>query len=214
MSVVHVVNQGECLTSIARRYGFKDHRALYEAPENEALRAKRPDPNVLHPGDEVVIPDRKPKTLTLATGKTHRIVLSRPKRKLTLKLQDADGQALADLPYTLAVGDLKFEGRTDSDGKLEEIIPAHHTEGTLRIGRSTWRLRVGALNPLRDTDDAGSSGIQARLQNLGYDPGPIDGVFGPRTSAAVKAFQEANGLDPTGTIDENFLSALERAYGC
>lgn len=34
--------------------------------------------------------------------------------------------------------------------------------------------------------------IQERLAALGYNPGPIDGIPGPETRAAVKAFQAAN----------------------
>jgi len=36
--------------------------------------------------------------------------------------------------------------------------------------------------------------LQQSLQELGYDPGPIDGIMGPRTQAAVAAFQQNSGL--------------------
>src|SRR5437870_4251126 len=38
------------------------------------------------------------------------------------------------------------------------------------------------------------AGLQQSLKAAGYDPGPIDGIIGPKTKAAVKKFQEANGL--------------------
>ena len=49
----------------------------------------------------------------------------------------------------------------------------------------------------------GSSGdavteIQRRLTELGYDPNGIDGSFGDGTAAALRAFQERNGLSGTG----------------
>lgn len=40
--------------------------------------------------------------------------------------------------------------------------------------------------------------IQLLLAYLGYDPGTIDGADGPKTRAAVKAFQATEGLDPDG----------------
>jgi len=43
--------------------------------------------------------------------------------------------------------------------------------------------------------------IQEGLLALGFDPGPIDGLMGPRTSGALKKFQEANGLPATGEAD-------------
>ncbi|EDM71035.1 hypothetical protein RAZWK3B_16600 [Roseobacter sp. AzwK-3b] len=36
--------------------------------------------------------------------------------------------------------------------------------------------------------------IQSRLSLLGFDPGPIDGVRGPRTDAAIVAFKKSVGL--------------------
>ncbi len=39
---------------------------------------------------------------------------------------------------------------------------------------------------------------QKALKAAGYDPGPIDGVLGPRTKAALEAFQADKGLEPDG----------------
>ena len=40
--------------------------------------------------------------------------------------------------------------------------------------------------------------LQWRLRALGYRPGPIDGIFGPRTRAAVGWFQYKHGLPVSG----------------
>lgn len=50
--------------------------------------------------------------------------------------------------------------------------------------------------------------VQAELQRQGYDPGLIDGDFGPATRAALLAYQQDNGLPVTGEIDEDTLGAL------
>ena len=42
--------------------------------------------------------------------------------------------------------------------------------------------------------------VQRALTGLGYEPGPIDGLMGPRTRAAVRAYQEASGLTADGTL--------------
>ena len=41
---------------------------------------------------------------------------------------------------------------------------------------------------------------QEALAARGYDPGPIDGVDGPRTRKAVMAFQAASGLESDGIV--------------
>jgi membrane-bound lytic murein transglycosylase B len=50
--------------------------------------------------------------------------------------------------------------------------------------------------------------IQEALKDKGHDPGEIDGVMGPRTSAALREFQTAEGMEPTGRPDPRTLTAL------
>ncbi len=57
--IVYVVERGDSLSKIARAHGLSSWRALYDAPENADFRRKRPNPNLIHPGDRVVIPARR-----------------------------------------------------------------------------------------------------------------------------------------------------------
>lgn len=52
--------------------------------------------------------------------------------------------------------------------------------------------------------------IQSILQKIGYDPGEIDGIYGPKTENAVKQFQKNNGLTADGIIGENTYRILNR----
>jgi hypothetical protein len=51
--------------------------------------------------------------------------------------------------------------------------------------------------------------VQRQLAREGYDPGPIDGVMGGQTRAAIMAFQRDNGLMVTGRIDSRLLDQLD-----
>ena len=60
MPTTHIVQQGENLTVIARKYGIPDWRTIYNHPNNLAFRSKRPNPNLIFPGDQFFIPNATP----------------------------------------------------------------------------------------------------------------------------------------------------------
>src|SRR5207247_898697 len=58
---------------------------------------------------------------------------------------------------------------------------------------------------------AGSERIrqaQQQLKGKGLDVGSVDGVLGPKTEAAVRNFQQQQGIDVTGQLDAPTLAAL------
>ncbi|HWL85608.1 MAG TPA: peptidoglycan-binding domain-containing protein [Polyangiaceae bacterium] len=57
-------------------------------------------------------------------------------------------------------------------------------------------------------DVATTEGVQQALSFLGHDPGAVDGLDGPNTHAALKAFQEAVGITSDGLIGPNSRKAL------
>jgi len=50
--------------------------------------------------------------------------------------------------------------------------------------------------------------LQRDLTTLGYDPGKADGIFGPRTQAAVKLAQKENGIAQDGIVGPDTRAAL------
>lgn len=73
----HPVQRGDSLSRIARRYGLKSWKALWEAPQNEPIRKKRKNPNVIHPGDDVYVPGMTVFEIVRETDLTHRIIISK-----------------------------------------------------------------------------------------------------------------------------------------
>ncbi len=64
------------------------------------------------------------------------------------------------------------------------------------LEEARWKLGDRSLNlqepPLMRGDDVGA--LQSRLTEMGFDCGRVDGIFGVRTSAAVKEFQQSAGI--------------------
>jgi peptidoglycan hydrolase-like protein with peptidoglycan-binding domain len=55
--------------------------------------------------------------------------------------------------------------------------------------------------------------IQSVLRAAGFDPGPIDGVYGPMTTAAVSRFQEDQGIGVDGKVGPITRRALSTVLG-
>ena len=50
--------------------------------------------------------------------------------------------------------------------------------------------------------------MQEALKKEGHDPGPVDGVMGPQTTAAIEAYQKSENLPVTGRADAETLGKL------
>ena len=84
-----------------------------------------------------------------------------------------------------------------SPEETAEILAALNS-GDLKLAD---RLISGATLGSSGVDPAATIAAQAALELLGYDPGPLDGKFGSRTSMAVARFQEDFGLPQSGQLD-------------
>ena len=73
-----------------------------------------------------------------------------------------------------------------------------------------WDGPIYASSP---EDDPGQvvANVQSALQQQGYYQGEIDGVLGPETRAALAEYQSAQGIEPTGAVDEPTLETLGMA---
>jgi hypothetical protein len=63
----------------------------------------------------------------------------------------------------------------------------------------------------RDVDASGLTPVaraQRQIQQMGYNPGPVDGILGPVTSTALRRLQADHGLRPTGQLDEETIRFL------
>ena len=130
-------------------------------------------------------------------------------------MMDGDNKPFASKKYELDINGALSEGTTGGDGMIEKEIPANCTEGKLTVWFDNdttrpgviWNLKMGHLDPWDKP-----SGVQARLKNLGYDPGPIDGDIGPLTRAAILGFQASQSLPLNGTADTATKNKLKELH--
>lgn len=208
----HTVRQGECISSIAQEHGFF-WETLWGHPENHSLREERRDPYVLYPGDRVFIPPLREKQEEGGTEARHRFRRRGVPEKLRMVLLEANGEPRANWKYRLVIDGAKVaEGVLGSSGELECSIPPNAQTGTLYLSfggdNEEIELDLGAIDPI-DT----VSGVQARLNNLGFECAEADGQIGPKTTEAIEAFQESEELAITGELDDETRSRLREVHG-
>jgi hypothetical protein len=194
MATLHRVRAGECISSIAVDHGFFP-ATIWEHENNAALRELR-DPNVLHPGDEVFIPDRELREQQGQTDTRHSFVRRGVPAKFRMQLCNGLDPR-PNLGFTLVVDGWKtVEGQTDDQGVLEVELPPKAQRGVLTIGEGEQvvHLRFGQLAPVEE-----DAGVDQRLFNLGLlrraTPSPGD------RRAALRMFQRHFELTVSGEAD-------------
>ena len=93
-------------------------------------------------------------------------------------------------------GGCRFAVVEDDPVNLGSLFSASAEEKPLKL----WAIDNGKDTRVRD--------MQARLKELGYFSGKVDGIFGLKTQDALKAFQEAEGIEATGKLDHDTTYAL------
>lgn len=207
--ILHRAGSDECMVSIAARYGFY-WRTLWNLPQNAALKAKRTNPNVLKEGDEVFVPARRIKEEIRPTDARHHFRLVASPSKFRMRLLSS-GEPRASLPYTCLVDGHLLSGQTDSDGVLSLSIPPGAKTGFLRLRDGgtfeEYDLDFGSLDPLKEI-----SGIQQRLNNLGYDC-EVTGELDDQTRDAILSFGAKHHLSDFELLGEEFRNLLASAHG-
>jgi Putative peptidoglycan binding domain len=206
----YVVKQGDCISSIAKDHGYF-WETIWNDPANSELKETRVDPNVLLPGDRVTLPEKATKQDVGATEERHRFVRRGEPAFMRVRILKG-GQPRSNEPYTLEVGATQTSGVLDVEGTADIPIQGNASVGVLTVGeaddQTKHRFFLGEVNPITEV-----SGIQGRLANLSFDCGPIDGVLGPKTRSAIKAFQRLNKLKVNGQPDTETRNALEKQFG-
>ncbi|HEY2588576.1 MAG TPA: peptidoglycan-binding protein [Tepidisphaeraceae bacterium] len=238
MSRRHTVVEGEHLSAIAVKYGFRDIDKIWNDGGNADLRSRRKDPNILFPGDELVIPDLETKSQSIGLDAAHQFKVKGKPLHLILVLHNEINQPIAGAPCRLELDGISADLTTDGSGKVQKVIPLSTGSGQV-VTRDkktdldvNLQLQIGGLDPL-DT----RRGQVQRLNNLGYDAEDLDADGPPppaapmaapapatttpladeadlRFRSAVEEFQCDHGLTIDGKCGPNTQAKLKSVYGC
>ncbi len=102
-------------------------------------------------------------------------------------------------PVDEAVNRAAPEPPADEVRQAEAIIQPKTPSAQLM--KTAWSTEIAPRNNLVVE-------AQRLLSSLGYRPGPVDGIIGPRTLAAIREFEQRIGLRATGQLNEALLAKM------
>ena len=113
-----------------------------------------------------------------------------------------------------AVGQTGSSAAGSSDRRTDTMPGS----GTQRMERSAYPSPSTQSGSAMTGDDVEMRGLpdppetvrraQKILQSEGFDPGPINGVLGPKTEEALLEFQQKHGIEATGWLDRETRAKL------
>jgi Putative peptidoglycan binding domain len=211
----YIVRQGDHLARLAYIHGF-DANEVWNHDQNSELREMGRTPEILAPGDILYLPLKPKEGLSFSAGTSNRYRARVPKVKVAVVFKDGD-RVLADEPYEIhGLGTDGSSGqteakRTDSEGKVELELPVTTREVTIVFPNQNvaYEVRVGDMDPADE-----QSGLQKRLENLGYLPRDREGAAeAAYVQGAIAHFQKEHGLATTGSVDEKTSTVLKDEHG-
>lgn len=208
MPKVIITKKGDCFINICNHEGFY-WETVWNHPKNQKLRELRKKHNIIKKGDRVYIPDLEIQEFQVETERRHSFCLKSERVNFTLTLMDL-GLPRANENYILVVNGQFRTGTTDDNGTLTESIPPKVRNGRLLLGEKQEEITInfGYVDPIEEI-----SGVQTRLQNLGFYEGEIDDELNEETIAAIAEFQRSVNLSGEGELNDETRQALVKANG-
>lgn len=136
---------------------------------------------------------------TSADNSTHTGLVEKVEGGKVYTIEGNTSDMVARRTYTIGASNIVGYGRPNYDG-AGSIVTTEPSTG----GSTHSVLRKGSTGS--EVEE-----LQRKLTSLGYTLGSVDGDFGEKTLAAVKAFQKDYSLDVDGVVGNQTWAALDNA---
>ena len=100
------------------------------------------------------------------------------------------------------------ESFASADGARQAALGECGSRGGTGCIVRVWGCNSHVVEEGLGLDRAARRQIQEGLEAAGFDPGGTDGMFGPRTRAAIRSWQTSRGARATGYLDASSVAAL------
>ncbi len=202
----YIVRQGDYLAKIAFEQGF-DADEVWKHEKNKGLKEQGRSPEILHPGDLLMIPEKDAAPTSANIQARNRYQADVAMTSIKVSLRGDEGKPVAGAPYVVEGFGDPTPANTDGQGTISVEVPVTCKTVFVVLPEMGRRLRfdVGHLDP-----SAEESGARARLSQLGLLH-PLRGTDARRD--AIEHFQQRERLAVTGDLDDDTRSKLEQSHG-
>lgn len=109
------------------------------------------------------------------------------------------GKIIAEITTKIVSVALNFIAQSETGGAMGEKCEEVRTQSKTYnpYDHNNW------VGPGYTTSGIVVRVVQQDLADIGINPGPVDGYYGPRTKAAIQEFQRDHGLTPDGIVGYN-----------
>lgn len=225
MSIPYTVKPGDTLSSIARQFSLKSWKDIYRHDDNSGFRGKRPNADLIFPGDVVMIPidPAGPKTTTSSAPAVNSCDSKEAAVAILKAGSHLDGNTKAMLTRGLVTGIIAAEAKRMSLHEREGVD--WDTVGPGQIGRPSYTDVVTDLKSELDRfrihmgTTCGASlprgcGVSTKpLTLMGYPRDAIDPVISDFFIAGYLAICVKRSLKPNRSADDQLQFGIGRYFG-
>lgn len=138
--------------------------------------------------------------LTPAQLAAARAILAPPRAQIALAVPPSENRQVVLVPRTGAMAPLPRSGTMAPLPSQRPIGPPASLTAPGATEEGRLMAMGGGDDPLRR--------VQRGLNRAGYDAGPVDGMLGPRTRQAIRAWQIDHGQPVSGFVTPDLLAGL------
>lgn len=108
---------------------------------------------------------------------------------------------------SMGQGDSQMRAGSDMEARTSQSTADGSKSSLGSSSGSASMATAGSANWQNDKDLVRR--VQSQLKQSGYEVGPVDGIYGPRTRQALVDFQKDKGMQASGQIDQNLLAEMK-----
>lgn len=190
-------------------------QTIWDHPDNSDLAGSRSHQNELEPGDTVFIPELRQKSETRQADLVHTFKRKGVPFEIVYVVRTVLGETLSDSDYVLQIGNSRYEGKTDGQGKLHAYVQPKARTGklTVKVEKPGYPTHVDFQIEIGPTPPPNSvRGMKFRLAALGYAPGEINGDVDDASTSAAEFFLSDRTSDCAADFSAALAEEIDAAY--